>query len=125
MIKKKLVKEKYEGVSSPYEDFKLNPETEMSEVAEKKEKLTNEEFKKIRKEIEKTDLAESLIPQIQKHAQDVKVLGDNQKIKKLLEIADEKGIIYAVNVAKKMDNPYVLDVFHDILIKNGYYDEFK
>jgi hypothetical protein len=43
------------------------------------------------------------------------------KVKKLLEIAKAKGVIFAVSVAKKINDPYVLDSLHDRLIEGGYY----
>ena len=39
--------------------------------------------------------------------------------------AKSKGVVYAVNVAKKMDDPFVLDKLHDNLAKEGYYKSFK
>ena len=32
----------------------------------------------------------------------------------------EKGVIEAVEVAKKLDNPYLLDEFHDALVDKLY-----
>lgn len=48
-----------------------------------------------------------------------------EKIKKLLLVARQKGVVWAVNVAKKMDDPYMLDMFHDALAKEGFYKKFK
>ena len=40
-------------------------------------------------------------------------------------ITDAKGVIYAVNVAKKMNDPFILDTFHDALVEGGYYEDLK
>ena len=43
----------------------------------------------------------------------------------LLKIAREKGLVYAIQVAKKMNEPYLLDVLHDTLASEGFYKDFK
>mgnify|MGYP001591175717 CR=1 FL=1 len=121
MIKKKLIEKEQKSTPSLNEEFKITEDIETGEVIEKKEELTNEEINGLREEIEKTNLDESLASQVEEQAQNIKSLKNDQKIKKLLEIADDKGVVYAVNVAKKMDDPYILDTFHDALLEKGYY----
>lgn len=43
-----------------------------------------------------------------------------RQIKLLTDLAFEKGIPHAVEVVKKMDNPYLLDEFHDALVDELY-----
>ncbi|MGB3988687.1 MAG: hypothetical protein WBK67_03300 [Minisyncoccales bacterium] len=43
------------------------------------------------------------------------------KVKELLEVSEKKGLVYAVNVAKKSGDPFLLDLFHDVLAKDGNY----
>lgn len=95
------------------------------ELGDQKE-LTDDQTarQKARQEIEKMDLDDSLKAQTQSSVDDVKSLEDQKKIEHLLGIAKAKGVIFAVTVAKKMDDPFVLDAFHDALVKNGYYKEF-
>ena len=50
-------------------------------------------------------------------AKKIQTLGEEEKIEHLLEITKDKGIAFAVRVAKQMNDPYVLDTFHDILVK--------
>ncbi len=40
----------------------------------------------------------------------------NQQLKSLVDLAFEKGVHYATEVVKNLDNPYLLDEFHDILV---------
>ncbi len=80
--------------------------------------------KAIREKIEKTDIDDSLKVQASNHAQSIKLLDEEKKINKLLDLAKSKGVIYAINVAKKMDDPYLLDILHDKLSKDGYYKDF-
>ena len=46
-------------------------------------------------------------------------------LKRLLGIAKEKGVSEAVAIAKKMNDPFVLDILHDILVQEGFYNKFK
>jgi len=94
------------------------------ELKEAKEDLSHEELAQVREKIEKEDLGESVRQYAGQQAQSMKLLDDEKKIKKLLELAQSKGVVYAVEVAKKMDDPYVLDFLHDTLAKQGYYKDF-
>lgn len=95
-----------------------------AEVKEKERELTPQEIQKVKEEMEKTDIDDSLKMQAASHAQDLKKLAEKEKIKKLLILAREKGIVYAINVAKKMADPYLLDILHDTLAEEGYYKSF-
>lgn len=47
-----------------------------------------------------------------------------EKIKKLFVIAYEKDLYYATEVCKSLDDPFLLDLFHDILVRDGFYKKF-
>ncbi len=121
---KNLAKENFEEISSLEKPIEIAPE--INEVIEREEKLTGEEIQKLREKIEKTDLDDHLKTQVQSHVNDLNMSGlENEgKIEKLLEITKNKGIIYSVHIAKKMNDPYILDALHDTLAENGYYKEF-
>ena len=51
-------------------------------------------------------------------------MGEKEKIEHLLKIAREKGVVFAIKVAKEMKDPHILDILHDILAKEGYYKDF-
>jgi hypothetical protein len=96
-----------------------------NEIAEQKESVKEQAtHHALRQEIENMELDDQAKLQVQSHANDLQSLQHNEKIKNLLQIAKTKGVIFAVNVAKKMNDPYLLDVFHDMLAKEGYYKEF-
>ena len=105
---------------------------EDASLAEKKElekgKLPAEDEKaiqeQIRREIELMNLDESLAGEAQKQAQKIEFLGEKEKLEHLLAIAKEKGLAFAVNVAKNMNDPFILDSFHDMLVKEGFYRKF-
>ncbi len=104
---------------------KIELPIETKETSEKKEFNEKEIIdRQIRQEIENMDLSGSQKKETQIHADKIKLLKDQEKIKNLLSIAQRKGVIFAVNVAKKMNDPFILDTFHDTLAKEGYYKEF-
>lgn len=94
---------------------------------ETKEKTANDELvsKELRREIELMNLDESLRVEAQKKAAKIQVLADDDKLKKLLQDAEVHGVVYAVKVAKSMNDPFLLDALHDLLAKGGYYNKFK
>ena len=115
-----------EVAQTPVEEVVKSPE-ELGEIYDKKELTPANEVtsqKELREQIEGMDLDDNLKIQAQSHAQQIKSLEEEEKLKHLLEIARSKGVIYAVNVAKKMDDPYVLDKFHDMLTEKGMYKKF-
>ncbi len=78
----------------------------------------------IRQEIEKMQLNPALEDEAKKKANRIEFLGEQEKIEHLLVMAQEKGLAFAIRVAKEMNDPYLLDVFHDVLAKEGFYKKF-
>ena|SRR3989344_3321120 len=120
----KNIKDSAPGEVSLRHDEKLElpmrPEMAPENEALSKEALENS---RIRHELENMDLPDSVKLQAQSQADQIKSLEEQEKIKNLLQAAKAKGVPFAVNVAKNMD-PYILDVFHDRLVKEGYYKKF-
>lgn len=101
---------------------------EQKESLEKKEAIEGsqpETGETLRQKIEAMDIDDGLKPQASQTASDLKTAAPQEKINKLLLIAKEKGVAYAVSVAKKMGDPYVLDMLHDALAREGLYKQFK
>lgn len=46
----------------------------------------------------------------------IKRLSKPRQLKILVEVAFNKGVYQAINLARDLDNPYLLDEFHDALI---------
>lgn len=82
------------------------------------------EQQRIRAQIEAMDVPEDVKAQLKTHASDLSDLGAEQTIQSLLSLAKSKGVVFSVNVARQMNDPYILDTFHDALAKEGYYKEF-
>ena len=101
---------------------------ERKETGEQKETLDGSEIsvgEELKKKIEELDLDATAKQQAVASAQTIKSLKDEEKIQHLLEIAKKKGVVYAVAVAKNMDDAFLLDVLHDVLAKEGLYKKFK
>jgi len=82
---------------------------------------------KLRKEIEETRLNPELEKEAQRYAQNSSnaKLDTQGKMKHLLDIAMEKGVPFAVAVAKNMQEPYLLDSLHDALVENELYKKLE
>lgn len=80
--------------------------------------------KELRREIEMMELDEATKQEASKGVQRLEFLGQKEKIEHLLKIAHEKGVLTAVQMAKEMNDPYLLDVFHDLMAKEGFYKSF-
>ena len=99
---------------------------EEKEVLERKE-LTLEEKKekeKLKEEIEKAKLPSEKEVEALKEAEEIKKQSVRGKIKQLLDLAQSKGLSYAVKVAKETKDPLLIDLFHDILVKEGLFEKF-
>ena len=86
------------------------------------EKIVSDELKR---EIELMEVDGNLKKQAEQKANKISFLADDDKLKKLLEIAREKGIVFAIKVAKSMNDPFILDTLHDALAQEGFYKDFS
>ncbi|MFA5166157.1 MAG: hypothetical protein WC449_02515 [Candidatus Paceibacterota bacterium] len=93
-----------------------------------KHELTLQE-QEIRRKLEQDVLKYSQsTPQAPVQPNDVKILKKEEaqgKIKKLLTVATTQNLYAAVELAKKTKDPYLIDLFHDILAKDQLYLKFK
>ncbi|MGC9031165.1 MAG: hypothetical protein ACP5H7_00065 [Minisyncoccia bacterium] len=122
------MREKEHKNQEEFEREKTDLEKIKEKIAEIKEKKLLEEEKMIKENIEKQISQFKPSPKIEKISQQkwekIKDLDIEKKIFELLKIAENKGISFAVNIAQKSKDPYLLDLFHDILAKNEYYKNF-
>lgn len=91
------------------------------EVLNEEEKIIRE---KLEQEVKKMELSPTLEKEAEAETKRIEELEGKEKLKKLLFIAEEKGLPFSINVAKNMKDPYVLDVFHDVLVKSDLYKKF-
>lgn len=115
--------------------IELGPKEE--EIQELKEKLesspidlekerTPEKETAIKEEIKqyvKSQPADDLVPLSKRdEAREIKKFPEKQQINALISLVFEKGLKQAVSIARALDNPAVLDEFHDVLA-DRYFDE--
>lgn len=97
-----------------------DPSRESKEISPD-EKIVREE---IMREIDMMELDDNLKAEAEEKVKKIHFLADDDKLKNLLQVAREKGVIFAIKVAKSMNDPFLLDTLHDILSKEGYYKNF-
>ena len=119
-IKQRLAKEfnveKIEGVEKGIEKKEI-----------KEDKV--EEERKIRERLEKeVELMQTSSPQLQdeaqEKAQEIKGFDAERKLRGLLDLAQSKSLSFAIATARAMGDAYILDVFHDLLVKGEFYKRF-
>lgn len=97
------------------------------ELAEKKE--VERPDKEIIKEIIKEKVEVPAVPKVKPVAplphivetvKEIKREPKERQIQLLTDLAFEKGVIHATEVARGLDNPYILDEFHDTLVDELY-----
>lgn len=98
---------------------------EANETAEKKVPEEYHDAAALKEAIEKTDIDDALKLQAAAHAQALQNEPATEQVKKLIDIAGRKGIAYAVHVAQKTGDAYLVDALHDALADGGYYKKFK
>ncbi len=118
----KIIKEKIGEISVDRASADFLPEKK--EAVESKEVISEQELKTAREKIESMDLSDGLSKHATLSVQSVKDLKEEEKLEHLLQLAKTKGVIFAVKVAQKMNDPCLLDMLHDKLAENGYYKEF-
>lgn len=122
--KKQEIAHSERKISADEQKIEFKKETEP--VQEKQEVPSQDKLvaEGLRREIEMMELDESQKKEAEEKAKKITFLGDDQKLEHLLEIAKEKGVVYAVKVAKNMNDPFLLDTFHDLLAREGMYKNF-
>ncbi len=59
-----------------------------------------------------------------KEKEEEKKLFVKRDIKNLLAIAEKKGLKYSIKEAQKRNDPFLLDIYHDVLAKGAAYKRF-
>ncbi len=111
-IEKPLSRESVEKSKGEFEKIELTED-------QRKEKI------ELKKEVEKTRLAPEMKVQAKKESEQIKKQSVQGKIQHLLDLTQSNGVVYAVEVARKMNNPYLLDLFHDALAREGFFKKFS
>jgi len=116
-----------ESVEQEAAEKDLESRERLAEEKETKQAVESDRAlrEKLEQEIAKMKLSPGLDDEAEDQAKQIKTLDVEGKAKRLLAMAQEKGLAFAVKTAEKMNDPYLLDVFHDILAKQGLYQKFE
>lgn len=121
--KKEIIKNPEKPVSSGEQHIAFKPE---GEQAQEKNKISPDDERvsaELRREIEMMQIDDKAKVDVEKTKEKIEYLGEKEKIEHLLQIAREKGLVFAIQIAKKMNEPYLLDVLHDTLAREGFYQK--
>lgn len=102
------------------EAFKVESAIESKEVSQDEKRVEAE----LKRELDIMQMDENAKAEIEKAKEKIEYLGEKEKIEHLLQTAREKGLVFAIQLARKMNEPYLLDVLHDTLAKEGFYKDF-
>lgn len=126
--------EKKEGpgpeIEKSREEVIENIYTERREALREKEPLPEGEtarLENLRQEVaEIEETRPEIVEQAQKEAGQIdRIDGKEAKLRRLLDVAEQQGVVYAVVVAQKMQNHFALDTLHDIFARDAFYRKFK
>jgi hypothetical protein len=100
------------------------------EVVEKSfEKIENKQFEErisaeLRREIDIMEANPALKKDAEIEKGKIGFLDQEKKLEYLLKLAKDKGLVFAIQIARKMGDPFILDLLHDTLAKEGYFKDF-
>ncbi|KKQ23043.1 MAG: hypothetical protein US35_C0009G0014 [Parcubacteria group bacterium GW2011_GWA2_37_10] len=121
-------KEEIKKQEIPAEGLGIEPSGEELENVAEKTEMSGPEIEMIKEELRREIELMDQNPELKKEAEDkakkIGALAADKMLEHLLEIAQQRGLTFALAVAKKMNDPYILDTFHDLLAKEGYYKKF-
>lgn len=98
---------------------KLEAQLERQESREEKEKIIKKEIKSYLQELQKTPRFAP--PTVSRdELKEIKQFSPDQQVGALIALVFEKGLNYGLSIAQALDNPAVLDEFHDVLVDRYY-----
>lgn len=100
---------------------RLEARLEKEKAPEGKEKMVKQEIKTYLREIQQTPPTAAPLA-TRDEADEIKKFPPSQQVGALVSLVFEKGLKEAISVAKDLNNPAILDEFHDILA-DRYYKE--
>lgn len=98
---------------------KLERELEKEIAPEAKKEMVKQEIKNYLQELQQTP-SFAPPPASRDEVKEIEKLEKNQQIGALISLVFEKGLEKAVSLARALDNPAVLDEFHDTLVDKYY-----
>lgn len=112
--------EKKDGVATAPQETLATPEKEVS-VEKKSEQLEGRYHEILSKTPPSVTVPAHSDKDVASDAESIAgIVDEESKIQKLLDLAGTKGVVYAVKVARKLDDYYALDVMRDALADKLY-----
>jgi len=121
LIGKKEKVEPIEARPNLQEQINSSEQEKTEKIDAKEDAIVSAE---LRREIELMNVDDNLKKLAEQKANKISFLADDDKLKHLLQVAKEKGVLFAIQTAKKMNDPFLLDTLHDALAREGYYKDF-
>jgi len=94
---------------------KMEAKIAKEKVPEKKEAIIKEEIRAYLQELQKTP-SFALPSSARDETEEIKEFSRGEQVGTLISLVFEKGLKEAVSVARALNNPAILDEFHDTLI---------
>ena len=113
-------------VEQIYKDFERKKAELVKKPEFREQELSPEKEKEILKEaisehVQKTQISPGPQPKIvAQKTQQIKIQPKERQVQLLVNLAFDKGLSHAIEVAKRLENPYLLDEFHDTLVDELY-----
>lgn len=98
---------------------KLEVRLEKEAIPEKKEKMVKQEIKEYLHELQQTPATAAPLA-TRDEADEIKKFPPSQQVGALISLVFGKGLPEAISVAKNLNNPAILDEFHDVLVDRYY-----
>lgn len=103
-------------------------ESEVEKQPEKKPEFLSDSEKqekvKIQEEIKKVNFQQIDEEEVEKEVESLKIKPLPGKIDRLFELAKDKGLFFALKIAESTGDGYLIDVFHDLLVKDSFFKKF-
>lgn len=121
---KEKIEEKLNFVKELSKEWFKEEKEILPEKIKEIKKAESEELKELREKISKIQIKKEEKEKAGAEAEKLKYLSAKEKVEKILVLAATKGLAFAVETAKKLGDPLVLDLVHDILAKDKNYQKF-
>jgi hypothetical protein len=114
-----MVEELYKQFEKKRAEALKQPEFKEGELVPEKEKeILKQALSERIDKVQPTSSAQQQVA-VQK-VQQIRAESKERQIQLLTDLAFEKGIPHAIEVAKRLENPFLLDEFHDALVDELY-----
>ena len=98
---------------------RMGKKIEDETIAEKRKEVVKETIRDYFRELGKLPPSSSPV-QTRDEAKEIEKFSKPEQVGALVSLVFEKGLKYAIEVAQRLNNPAILDEFHDVLVERYY-----